>query len=469
MRIKLPSVKVVSRAQLIGKQMTKENEAKYASELTAKVGDKHYVRNIRKDDYIWAPTKDTLLEAKGVTNPTVTYRPFCDKSYTVEKPVVKKWGDKLPQIEDAATGNKKKYMCVGYRVKKVVLDADGKEHTIVVAAEMIELKKGASGSYIPYYAEEKSKLDTEADVSDENEVISVPRNINNRNVTIMRYDRYKKAKDGKAKPDTSLKRGQKRLVEKWKKDSTEAINWANSEGFGIRNTDKERTKVIYVDWMYAPVDDDTETKVMLEQYYTTENENLKTSEYPSVDDSSDLSYKHDNGTTPATPVKTTLLAKVEEGNPWVSYAVKKTKDGAYQLKDGTSVPKATVGAGGKLSVSKSNKVKFKDKKPKCAFTKDDLIEKKDPKNGIAPSKIPLVLHKDEKDSDSLASNNYLYKVVIETSHTWTQFTAADIWGSGITKGNSKIGKKYNNRSYLTKAPYMQEYVRIKGGSGDIPK
>lgn len=467
-RIKLPSVKVISRAQMIGKQMDTSmdtgNAVKLATDIAVALTDKRYLRSITKNDYIFAPTKDTLLDAKGVTNPVTTYRPFCDKSYTVENPVTQKWGNRLPEITDE-TGKKKKLMCVGYRVKKDVIDKNGDNHTIVVAAEMVELKKGANGGYIPYYAEEKAGENTEFDKSDDGEALTLPRDLNDRTVTVMRYDRYKKTKFGVATPETTFKRGQKCLVEKWKKESVKAVNWANSDDFGIRNTADERTKIIYVDWLYAPVDDDTETKVVLEQYYTTENENFKTTENPSVDDSKDLEYKHNNGTTPATPVKRTLLATVEEGNPWVSYSVKQTKEGAYKLKDGTTVPKATKGAGGKLSVSKSDKVKFKDKKPKCAFTKDDLIENKNSENSIAPSKIPLVLHKDEKDSNSLASNNYLYKVVIKTSHTWTQFTAADIWGSNVTTGNAKIGKKYNDRSYLTKAPYMQEYVKI---SGSIP-
>lgn len=463
-RFKPPQVKVTSACYDIGKQKKDGNSLQYQTRLELSTNSK-YTRDTKTSDYLWGPDGDILTDSKDKELKKVTYHPFSEKSYTVKNPE-----SVFFTKTDEKTGQTRKYMCVGYHLSKK-MDKDSGGEQIVLASTMIELHKGSTGEYVPYFVEEKDGTTTKTDVAGDASVtmdstdntISLPAEITDRNVTVKRYNSYKSTKSGVCKSNQSLKKDKEITVSKWENEISKALNWCNANDWGIRNKDGDRVTQIYVQWYYAPVSDE-ESQVVLEQYFTSEDENIKTTENPSVDDSRDLEYKHTSAKKPQ-KVHTKQLATVQEGSPWVSYKVEQTAEKAYKLKDGTTSPKSMSGSSssGKTITKSKKKTAFKNKKPTCDFTADDLIEKKNETNGIAPSYIPLVLHRTTKDGNALASNNYLYKVVIQTSHDseWTTFTGEQIWG-GVKASNGKIVKsKSKDRSYTTYAPYMQRYVRIK--------
>lgn len=192
-RFKLPHVEVVSTCYDIGKQKTKKSSMKYQITLSAKTNNKKAVVPILTSDYIWGPQGNILKNSKGKEYQTTEYRPFSDKSYTIKNPASKKNGKFL--IKTTKKGQKKKYMCVGYRVSKV-LDKDSGGKEIVLASSMIELTKGSSGDYVPYFVEDKEKQTTQADTADGEVISAPPKNIYNRKVTVKRYDVYNKTNIG---------------------------------------------------------------------------------------------------------------------------------------------------------------------------------------------------------------------------------------------------------------------------------
>lgn len=467
-RFKPPQVEVTSACYDIGKQKKDGNSLQYQGGALMKKETSNAV-DVATSMYIWGPDGDILTDSKNKELKKVTYHPFSKKSYTVKNPE-----SVFFTKTDEKTGQTRKYMCVGYRLSKK-MDKDSGGEQIVLASTMIELHKGSTGEYAPYFVEEKDGTTTKTDVAGDasattnstDNTISLPAEITDRHVTVKRYNSYKSTKSGVRKSNSSSLKGKEITVSKWENEISKVLNWCNANDWGIRHEDGDTVAKIYVQWYYAPVSDE-ESQVVLEQYFTSENENIKTTENPSVDNSRDLEYKHTSTKKPQ-KVHTKQLATVQEGSPWVSYKVQQTAEKAYKLKDGTTSPKPMSGSSksGKTITKSKKKTAFKNKKPTCDFTADDLIEKKNETNGIAPSYIPLVLHRTAKDGNALASNNYLYKVVIQTSHDseWTTFTGEQIWG-GVKASNGKIVKsKSKDRSYTTYAPYMQRYVRIKD---DIP-
>lgn len=463
-RFKPPQVEVTSACYDIGKQKKDGNSLLIQSTRNLAAASSS-AKEVKTSDYIWGPDGDILTDSKNKELKKVTYHPFSKKSYTVKNPE-----SVFFTKTDEKTGQTRKYMCVGYRLSKK-MDKDSGGEQIVLASTMIELHKGSTGEYVPYFVEEKDGTTTKTDVAGDasattdstDNTISLPAEITDRHVTVKRYNSYKSTKSGACKPNSSSLKGKEITVSKWENEISKVLNWCNATAWGIRHEDGDTVAKIYVQWYYAPVSDE-ESQVVLEQYFTSENENIKTIENPSVDDSRDLEYKHTSTKKPQ-KVHTKQLATVQEGSPWVSYKVAQTAEKAYKLKDGTTSPKSMSGSSssGKTITKSKKKTAFKNKKPTCDFTADDLIEKKNETNGIAPSYIPLVLHRTAKDGNALASNNYLYKLVIQTSHDseWTTFTGEQIWG-GIKASNGKIVKsKSKDRSYTTYAPYMQRYVRIK--------
>ena len=100
------------------------------------------------------------------------------------------------------------------------------------------------------------------------------------------------------------------------------------------------------------------------------------------------------------------------------------------------------------------------------LSKSDLTEIKDKNTGMSTASIPYVIKTSSKQSLKESCENYLYRIVVTTNNDseWTQFTAADIWGSH-TPANGVIHKsKSTNRSYVTYAPYMRNYVYTKYGT-----
>ena len=440
---------------------------KYQITLSAKTNNKKAVVPILTSDYIWGPQGNILKNSKGKEYQTIEYQPFSDKSYTVKNPASKKNGKFLTKT--TKKGQKKKYMCVGYRVSKV-LDKDSVGKEIVLASSMIELTKGTSGDYVPYFVEDKEKQTTQADTVDGEVISAPPKNIYNRKVTVKRYDAYNKTKNGVCKSTKTFKKNEVVTVNKWNKEINKAINWCNSKNWGIRNEAKDTTKKLKVEWFYALVSTGQETsfhKVELKTYYTTESFNKETKEYPSVDDSKDLEYKHSESTDKAVYKDTKVLASgIQDCAPWVSYSVKTDNNGAYVKKDGTVVPESSDKEESTAEIDSHAKSRFEDRKPVKQISKSDLTEIKDKNTDMSTASIPYVIKTSSKQSLKESCENYLYRIVITTNNDseWTQFTAADIWGSHIPANGVIHKSKSTNRSYVTYAPYMRNYVYTKYGT-----
>ena len=469
-RLKLPHVKVTTDAYIIGNQKSEDSDMLYQGGELKKRSSSSAV-NVTDSMYLWGADEDKELKLKSVLS-GIAYIPFTDETYRIKNPIAQEDSSDYTHV-NLGDGKKQKLMCVGYRVSKVVKDSKGNKSSIILASTMIEMHKGTSGDYLPYYVEEKNQDASKADTAGE-QIISIPKNVKNRTVTVKRFDKYCKSSSGKAVKDSTFKKNEEIKVSKWLKEINKPIYWGNFKSLGIRNEEGDKTVSIRVRWFYAPYDDEEEaSKVTLEQYYTSEDTNISTKEFPSVDDSADLSYKHNSSNKKNELKYTKTLAAVNEGDPWVSYNVEQ-KGESYKLKDGTYSPKSRYGNSSTLTVTstkKKNAKKFKNTDPTCDFTKKDLVEKKDANSGLSNSKIPLVLNKTGKNGNSATCNNYLYKIVVTTNHdeVWTEFTAEDIWGS-TTPANGKIVKnKSTNRSYTTYAPYMKSYVYVTGSSALILK
>lgn len=375
-RFKPPQVAVTSACYDIGKQKKDGNSLQIQTKKSVTTNDPDYVREVLTSDYIWGPDGDILTNSKGKELKKVTYHPFTKKSYTVKNPE-----SVFFTKTDEKTGQTRKYMCVGYRLSKK-MDKDSGGEQIVLASTMIELHKGSTGEYVPYFVEEKDGTTTKTDVAGDasattdstDNTISLPAEITDRHVTVKRYNSYKSTKSGACKSNSSSLKGKEITVSKWENEISKVLNWCNADNWGIRHEDGDTVAKIYVQWYYAPVSDE-ESQVVLEQYFTSENENIKTTENPSVDDSRDLEYKH-TSTEKLQKVHTKQLATVQDGSPWVSYKVAQTAEKAYKLKDGTTSPKSMSGSSksGKTITKSKKKTAFKNKKPTCDFTADDLIE-----------------------------------------------------------------------------------------------
>lgn len=464
-RFKLPQVKVNSTCYNIGKQKTEKGGMKYQIKKSVKSNDRRYVRTVKTADYIWGPQSEILTNSKGKKYQTTEHRPFSEKSYTIKNPASQKNGKFLIKT-NKKTGKKQKFMCVGFRVTKVLDKASGGD-TIVLASSMIELTKGASGDYVPYFVSDKDKETTQTDKVDGEDISAPPSKIYDQKVTVKRFNKYKSTKNGACTPVTTFKTGEVITVAKWNREINQAINWCNSTNWGIRNEDKDTTSKINVDWFYAAIGDSSFHTVKLETYYTTESFNKETKEYPSVDDSKDLEYKHSEKTDKSVYKGTEVLAgDVQDGAPWVSYSVKTDTNGAYVKKDGTVVPESSDKEESTAEIDSHAKSRFEDRKPVKQISKSDLTEIKDKNTGMSTASIPYVIKTSSKQSLKESCENYLYRIVITTNNDseWTQFTAADIWGSH-TPANGVIHKsKSTNRSYVTYAPYMRNYVYTKYGT-----
>ena len=464
-RLKLPHVKVTTDAYIIGKQKSEDSDMLYQGGELKKRSSGSAV-NITDSMYLWGADEDKELNLRSALW-GAEYHSFTDETYRIVNPIAMEDPSDFTHV-NLGNGKKQKLMCVGYRVSKIVKDSRGNKSSIILASTMIEMHKGTSGDYLPYYVEEKNQDASKADTAGA-QTISIPKNVNSRTVTVKRFDKYGKSSSGKAVKDTTFKKNEEVKVSKWLKEINKPIYWGNFKALGIRNESNDKTVSISVRWFYAPYDDEEEaSKVTLEQYYTSEDTNISTKEFPSVDDSADLSYKHNSSNKKNELKYTKTLATVNEGDPWVSYNVEQ-KGKSYKLKDGTYSPKSRYSSSSTLTVTrtkKKNAKKFQNTDPTCDFTKKDLVEKKDANSGLSNSKIPLVLNKTSKNGNSATCNNYLYKIVVTTNHdeVWTEFTAEDIWGS-TTPANGKIVKnKSTNRSYTTYAPYMKSYVYVTGSS-----
>ncbi len=464
-RLKLPHVKVTTDAYIIGKQKSEDSDMLYQGGELKKRSSGSAV-NITDSMYLWGADEDKELNLRSALW-GAEYHSFTDETYRIVNPIAMEDPSDFTHV-NLGNGKKQKLMCVGYRVSKIVKDSRGNKSSIILASTMIEMHKGTSGDYLPYYVEEKNQDASKADTAGA-QTISIPKNVNSRTVTVKRFDKYGKSSSGKAVKDTTFKKNEEVKVSKWLKEINKPIIWGNFKSLGIRNESNDKTVSISVRWFYAPYDDEEEaSKVTLEQYYTSEDTNISTKEFPSVDDSADLSYKHNSSNKKNELKYTKTLATVNEGDPWVSYNVEQ-KGESYKLKDGTYSPKSRYSSSSTLTVTrtkKKNAKKFQNTDPTCDFTKKDLVEKKDANSGLSNSKIPLVLNKTGKNGNSATCNNYLYKIVVTTNHdeVWTEFTAEDIWGS-TTPANGKIVKnKSTNKSYTTYAPYMKSYVYVTGSS-----
>lgn len=465
-KFKADTVEVEETACIVKGPMSDSSSLQYQSYLDKSSST---ARDIKKTDYLWRPDKTKQLDAikldhhlYGALNEQL---PYCKETFRIQSPFSTNLWPKV----DIGNDKKQKLMCVGYRITKTVKDKHGNKSKVVLASTMIELHKGTSGDYLPYYVEEKNEEDSKADTAGE-QTISIPKNVNERHVTVKRVDRYNCSKSGRAIRDKYLRAGDTVLVKDWVKIiNQKPTYWGNFKALGVRNESGDKTTKLTIDWLYAPCDDVEETsKVTLEQYYTSEDTNISTKEFPSVDDSADLSYKHNSSNKRSELKFTKTLATVNEGDPWVSYNVKQ-KGKSYKLKDGTYSPKSRYNKSGSLTVTdtkKKNAKKFKNTKPTCDFTERDLVEKKDANSGLSNSKIPLVLNKTGKNGNSATCNNYLYKIVVTSKHdeVWTKFTAEDIWGATIPANGKIVRNKSTNRSYTTHAPYMKSYVYVTGSS-----
>ena len=455
-RLKLPHVKVTTDAYIIGKQKSEDSDMLYQGGELKKRSSGSAV-NITDSMYLWGADEDKELNLRSALW-GAEYHSFTDETYRIVNPIAMEDPSDFTHV-NLGNGKKQKLMCVGYRVSKIVKDSRGNKSSIILASTMIEMHKGTSGDYLPYYVEEKNQDASKADTAGA-QTISIPKNVNSRTVTVKRFDKYGKSSSGKAVKDTTFKKNEEVKVSKWLKEINKPIIWGNFKSLGIRNESNDKTVSISVRWFYAPYDDEEEaSKVTLEQYYTSEDTNISTKEFPSVDDSADLSYKHNSSNKKNELKYTKTLATVNEGDPWVSYNVEQ-KGESYKLKDGTYSPKSRYSSSSTLTVTrtkKKNAKKFQNTDPTCDFTKKDLVEKKDANSGLSNSKI---------NGNSATCNNYLYKIVVTTNHdeVWTEFTAEDIWGS-TTPANGKIVKnKSTNKSYTTYAPYMKSYVYVTGSS-----
>lgn len=339
-RFKLPQVKVTSTCYNIGKQKTDKSDIKYQAKKSVKSNDRRYVRNVKTADYIWGPQSEILTDSKGKKYQTTEHRPFSEKSYTVKNPASQKTGKFLVKT-NKKTGKKQKFMCVGFRVTKVLDKASGGD-TIVLASSMIELTKGASGDYVPYFGADKDKETIRTDKADGEDISAPPSKIYNQKVTVKRFNKYKSTKNGACTPVVTFKTNEVITVAKWNREINQAINWGNSANWGIRDQQDDTTAKINVDWYYVAVGDSSFHTVKLETYYTTESFNKETKEYLSVDDSKDLEYKHSEKTDKSVYKGTEVLAgEVQDGAPWISYSVKTDANGAYVKKDGTVVPESS--------------------------------------------------------------------------------------------------------------------------------
>lgn len=459
------TVKVTSTCYNIGKQKTEKGDIKYQVKKSVKSNDRRYVRNVKTTDYIWGPQSEILTNSKDKKYQTIEYQPFSNESYTIKNPASQKNGKFLIKT-NKKTGKKQKFMCVGFRVTKVLDKASGGD-TIVLASSMIELTKGASGDYVPYFVSDKDKETTQTDKVDGEDISAPPSKIYDQKVTVKRFNKYKSTKNGACIPVSTFKTNEVVTVAKWNREINQTINWCNSANWGIRDQQDDTTAKINVDWYYAAVGDSSFHTVKLETYYTTESFNKETKEYPSVDDSKDLEYKHSEKTDKSVYKGTEVLAgDVQDGAPWVSYSVKTDTNGAYVKKDGTVVPESSDKEESTAEIDSHAKSRFEDRKPVKQISKSDLTEIKDKNTGMSTASIPYVIKTSSKQSLKESCENYLYRIVITTNNDseWTQFTAADIWGSH-TPANGVIHKsKSTNRSYVTYAPYMRNYVYTKYGT-----
>ena len=375
-RLKLPHVTVTNSAYIIGKQKSEDSDMLYQVDLNASSFNNKKVLPIEKSDYLWGADEDKELKLKSVLSGD-GYYPFTDETYRIVNPIAMEDSSDFTHV-NLGNGKKQKLMCVGYRVSKVVKDSKGNKSSIILASTMIEMHKGTSGDYLPYYVEEKNQDASKADTAGA-QTVSIPKNVNSRTVTVKRFDKYDRSSSGKAVKDKTLKKNEEIKVSKWLKEINKPINWGNFKSLGVRNESNDKTVSINVRWFYAPYDDEVEaSKVTLEQYYTSEDTNISTKEFPSVDDSADLSYKHNSSNKKNELKYTKTLATVNEGDPWVSYDVEQ-KGESYKLKDGTYSPKSRYGSSSTLTVTstkKKNAKKFQNTDPTCDFTEKDLERKK---------------------------------------------------------------------------------------------
>lgn len=374
------TVKVTSTCYNIGKQKTDKSDMKYQELKKFKLNTKQGSRQIKTTDYIWGPQSEILTNSKDSKYQTIEYQPFSNESYTVKNPASQKNGKFLIKT-NKKTGKKQKFMCVGFRVTKVLDKASGGD-TIVLASSMIELTKGASGDYVPYFISDKDKETTLTDKVDGEDISAPPSKIYDQKITVKRYDKYKSTKNGACNKVTTFKTNEVITVAKWNREINQAINWCNSANWGIRDQQDDTTAKINVDWYYAAVGDSSFHTVKLETYYTTESFNKETKEYPSVDDSKDLEYKHSEKTDKSVYKGTEVLAgEVQDGAPWVSYSVKTDANGAYVKKDGTVVPESSDKDGSTAEIDSHAKSRFEDRKPVKQVSKSDLTEIKDKNTG----------------------------------------------------------------------------------------
>lgn len=272
-RFKPPQVEVTSACYDIGKQKKDGNSLQYQARLELDTNSK-YTRDVKTSDYIWGPDGDILTSSKGKELKKVTYHPFSEKSYTVKNPE-----SVFFTKTDDKTGQTRKYMCVGYRLSKK-MDKDSGGEQIVLASTMLELHKGSTGEYVPYFVEEKDGTTTKTDVAGDasatsdstDNTISLPAEITDRHVTVKRYNSYKSTKSGACKSNSSSLKSKEITVSKWENEISKVLNWCNATAWGIRHEDGDTVAKIYVQWYYAPVSDE-ESQVVLEQYFTSEKKN----------------------------------------------------------------------------------------------------------------------------------------------------------------------------------------------------
>lgn len=220
-RFKPPQVKVTSACYDIGKQKKDGNSQLYQITLSAATSNKKAVVPVLTSDYLWGPDGDILTDSKDKELKKVTYHPFSKKSYTVKNPE-----SVFFTKTDEKTGQTRKYMCVGYRLSKK-MDKDSGGEQIVLASTMIELHKGSTGEYVPYFVEEKDGTTTKTDVAGDasattdstDNTISLPAEITDRNVTVKRYNSYKSTKSGMCKSNQSLKKDKEITVSKWENEN----------------------------------------------------------------------------------------------------------------------------------------------------------------------------------------------------------------------------------------------------------
>ena len=462
-----------------------------------------------KSEQVLLKVKD--LNGKTVTGQTVDYYPFEDKDsgtkpspVELKSPIATK-NTTNPTITYKVGGrNSDKWqsaVLVGFTVyKKVDTNDDGKvDKKIFIANTIVQMKKDTSGQFRPKYVEEaaqnfvkklaneEQEQDSDEDLTEESgqgsdedltddptddttdgrttnkelstkqdttdgDALAVPSNVLDWHVTLKKYSKRKKAGDKLEMPKNQVTLKYLGIDLNGTRKGRKAYLRMNKSQ-GIRNEDKDTTKEIVVDWLYAPVD--TPPTVTLEQYYVDSSsgeklnystkEDLDVSEVDSV-----LKYNHKdvNHVTPVLKNRE-VLAQVNYGDPWVSYSVKRDKNGAYKLKDGSTYPEQESVEEGESQSGLGTK--FKDTKPVAGFTKNDLIPKAT-YNGTdgktyEESYIPLVVSVNGKNTRDSCMNNYLYEVRVKTEYDgkWTKFTAKDIWGD-CTRAK---GKLTDDRGYVT--------------------